>query len=275
MSTTSQYPTFIGDDGLPTEESNDSQIFGYGTEAQRPASGDNAGDIYIILDVSGNVYRWDIWNGAEWKAFQGDPVGSTSGTQGDLLYRGATKWDLLNAGTAYQFLQTLGSGANPSWSDYKVYPASANNPSSPSPAAGDLYFNTGLNLWMMYDATRTKWLSVESNTFSFGKTNNTAAGSYYRGIDGLAYSSNQGITALWNGTVVALSYTRSDSDSATFEVTNNGSSLSTLASASNSGYTVSLNNDFTQGQVLGVRNQSGGNTTRDVQGWVRVRWRDT
>ena len=275
MSTSSRYPTYIGDDGLPTDEDNDSQIFGYGTEAQRPVSGNNSGDIYVVLDVSGNVYRWDIWNGAEWKAFQGDPIGSTGGTQGDILYRGPVKWDLLNAATAYQFLQTLGTGANPSWSNYKIYPSSGTDPVSPAPTAGDLYFNTGLALWMTYDATRLKWLSVEANTFEFARNSNTAPGSYYRGPDRITFSATSGITALWNGTVVAFSYTRDDSDAATFEVTSNGVAISTLVSASTSGYTVSLNNDFSQGNILGVRNQSSGNKTKDVHGWVRVRWRQT
>lgn len=275
MSTLSQYPTFIDSDGLPTEEDNDSQIFGFGTEAARPATGENAGDLYIVLDVPNGVYRWDIWNGSAWNTFEGNPLGSTSGTHGDILYRGSAKWDPLNAGTAYQFLQTQGAAADPAWSSYKVYPASANNPSSPAPSAGDLYYNNGLNLWMMYDGTRTKWLSVESSVFQFGRRANTAPGSYYRGTDFKAFSASAGYPALWNGTVVGLSYTREDSDSATFEVTNSGSSLSTLVSATTSGYSISLNNDFAQSDILGVRNQSGGNATRGVQGWVRVRWRDT
>jgi hypothetical protein len=35
--------------------------------------------------------------------------------QGDMLYRGASKWNNLAAGTSGQFLQTQGSGANPRW----------------------------------------------------------------------------------------------------------------------------------------------------------------
>ncbi len=34
---------------------------------------------------------------------------------GDLLYRGASGWTLLPAGTSGQFLKTLGAGANPQW----------------------------------------------------------------------------------------------------------------------------------------------------------------
>ena len=42
-----------------------------------------------------------------------DFVGSA--TQGDLLYRGASTWTRLGAGTSGQYLQTQGTGANPQW----------------------------------------------------------------------------------------------------------------------------------------------------------------
>jgi len=42
-----------------------------------------------------------------------DFIGSAA--QGDILYRGASTWARLGAGTAGQFLKTGGSGANPSW----------------------------------------------------------------------------------------------------------------------------------------------------------------
>lgn len=42
-----------------------------------------------------------------------DFVGSAA--QGDLLYRGASSWTRLAAGTSGHYLKTLGSGANPEW----------------------------------------------------------------------------------------------------------------------------------------------------------------
>jgi hypothetical protein len=38
-----------------------------------------------------------------------------AGTQGQILYRGASLWQALNPGTAGQFLQTGGAAANPTW----------------------------------------------------------------------------------------------------------------------------------------------------------------
>lgn len=39
----------------------------------------------------------------------------TSAVQGDILYRGASVWQRLAAGTSGHFLKTLGAGANPAW----------------------------------------------------------------------------------------------------------------------------------------------------------------
>ena len=44
-----------------------------------------------------------------------DLIGSAA--QGDILYRGASAWARLPAGTAGQVLQTAGAGANPAWVD--------------------------------------------------------------------------------------------------------------------------------------------------------------
>lgn len=44
-------------------------------------------------------------------------VNFTGEGQGNLIYRNATEWVNLPAGTSGQFLQTLGSGANPAWAD--------------------------------------------------------------------------------------------------------------------------------------------------------------
>ena len=47
-----------------------------------------------------------------------DFVGSAA--QGDILYRGASGWTRLAAGTAGQFLKTLGSAANPEWATVAI-----------------------------------------------------------------------------------------------------------------------------------------------------------
>lgn len=102
-------------DGIPTVVDVDENIFGAGTLAQRPATGDADGDLYLLVD--GTDRRLQRWNevGAAWQDLQGDPVGATSGTQGDLLARGASAWSVLQPGAVGRRLTSQGSGVVPTW----------------------------------------------------------------------------------------------------------------------------------------------------------------
>jgi hypothetical protein len=145
-----------------------------------------------------------------------------------------------------------------------------------SPNAGDFYYNTVLNMTMHYDSSRTKWLSAETSEIHFGRNGNTGTGAYYRGINGRSYSAIQGRYAEHNGTIVSFSYTRGDDpmDAAVFNVTSDGTTVSFLSSSAIGGSTEALSDDFAEDTVLGVRNQSAdGNTTTDVLGVVRMKWR--
>jgi hypothetical protein len=137
---------------------------------------------------------------------------------------------------------------------------------------GDRYYNTTLKKWMVYDSSRTKWLSEETITMPWGRAGNTAAGSYYAGMAGI-FTAVLGFPATRNGTVIAFGYTRSDNDAATFEITSNGTAIATLASSATSGTSTTLNADMSAGNILGVRNQTGGNVVSDAQGWVMIKWR--
>jgi len=159
----------------------------------------------------------------------------------------------------------------------RYYGAIASDPVTPTPNGGDRYFNTGLNMEMYYDSGRSKWFSVETYVIPFGRTAGTGAGVYYRYINGLAFSATNGLIAPYDGTVIGIGYTRNDTDAATFEVVANGSTISgaTLASSANSGKTTSIDSDFSEDDIIAVRNQAGGNTTSAVHGWVRVKWRSS
>jgi len=154
-----------------------------------------------------------------------------------------------------------------------VYDPSTTDPTSPSPSNGDLYYNTALNLLMAYDSTRTKWLSVVEGQISFGRYGTTGDGAYYRGADGLSYSSTRGRSAEFNGTVVGISYTRGETSSATFEATASGSTVADLVSTAVAGSSTALDGVFSQGDILGARNAEGGADTSNVQGWITFRWR--
>jgi len=149
----------------------------------------------------------------------------------------------------------------------------AADPTSPAPANGDMYYNSTLEMEMRYDASRSKWLSIEAEEFTFGRNGNTAAGQFYRTVNGRVMSSSLGWRMGRNGTVVDIQYTRRDADAATFDVVADGVSIGTLASIATNGGDPSFDSDFNNNQVLAVQNQAGGNTTSDVVGWVKVKWR--
>jgi len=154
------------------------------------------------------------------------------------------------------------------------YNKSAGDPPE-TPADGDQYFNTTLGMEMRYDDTRSKWLSAETAEIPFNRQGNTGAGAYYR-VGERAMGTDRGRRGEWNGTVVSLTYTQQNTTATTFEVTSNGSGIATLATGgSTSGADVTLNGDFSQGNIIAVKNQTGGAQTRHVIGFVRIKWRTT
>ena len=186
------------------------------------------------------------------------PAAGISGP-GSSVDRGRVVWD----GTTGAVLDDTG---------LRDYGASATDPVAPAPADGDTYRNTALDQQMHYDGTRAKWLG-DSAQIAFGRAGNVGAGAYYRGIDRRSFSSTNGRDARHAGTVVAIEYSRNDTDAATFEAVAAGVTIATLASSATSGSDFTLDGDFSAGQVLAARNQSGGNTTSQVMGWIPMRWR--
>jgi hypothetical protein len=150
---------------------------------------------------------------------------------------------------------------------------SSTNPASPTPVEGDKYYNTVIEAEMRYDGSRSKWLSIESSVFNFGKTGNNAVGAYFKGHDGVAMSATSGFPGFHSGTIVAVGYTRSDSDAAVFQITADGTEIAFISSSAVEGVDTALDADFAPDQVLGVLNKTGGNTVSNVVGWAKVKWR--
>jgi len=154
------------------------------------------------------------------------------------------------------------------------YGVLVSDPVGTTPGAGDYYYNSSLQMEMQYDSLRSKWLSVESTQFTFGRDGNTMIGQYYRSsADGRVMSDTIGWQAVRSGTVVSLGFTRSDTSSATFEIVADGTGIGEVSTSAASGRDVSLDADFTFNQILAARNKSTGDTTRNVVAWIRVRWR--
>jgi len=179
---------------------------------------------------------------------------------GTTIDRGVVVWD-----------GTIGGAVDDS--GVRNYGVSSTDPTVPAPGPGDTYYNDVIEMPMCYDDVRGKWLSVETAELWFGRNNNTGAGAYYRGPGNKQYSATVGRNAEFEGTIVSLTYTRSDTDAATFEITASGVAIATLASSAVAGQDLTLDADFAQGDILGGRNQSGGNTTSNVHAWARIRWR--
>jgi hypothetical protein len=159
-------------------------------------------------------------------------------------------------------------------SGLRIYSSSSTDPTLITPNAGDMYFNTTLGLRMIYDGARSKWLSQDTISFTFARAGNTSAGAYFRFGDGLAFSATNGFYFPLAGTVTGLTYTRDDSDSATLEITADGTTVASLATAATSGSSLTLDGDFSAGVVLGARNSAASaNTVSTVAGWATFRAR--
>jgi hypothetical protein len=164
-------------------------------------------------------------------------------------------------------------------SGIRMYPAGAADPvpggGVPTPSDGDLYFNTTLKMLMFYDGSRSKWLSLNETVIIWARSGNTAGGSYFKAVDGITYSVNNGFYTEFNGTVVSMAYTRDDTDSAIFEVHSNGAFLAgaAIASTAVSGSNTAIDADFTSSVVLGVYNNNISSTVTNCMGRFRLRWR--
>lgn len=227
-------------------------------------------DIFLSVNVtlqSGAVFQSD-----NIKRGPGNPAGVVSGNEGDIFLR----TDVSNGRLYVNTDGTVGGWSEvslPSINGPRIYPNSATDPILPPPVDGDMYYNTVLSMEMRYDGGRSKWLSTESVTLQFGRNGRTAVNQFYRGVNGRVLSATTGYPSLYNGTVVAFGYTRTDTDAATFEVTSSGVTVASVASAANSGTDLTINANVNQNSVLALRNAAGGNRTANVQAWAKIKWR--
>lgn len=250
MAVNSAKVTYLASDGTIQVIDVDANIFGFGTLAARPV-GTAVGDMYLVADAP--LFELQYWDGA-WQSLTGATlVGPGPG----ITDKGIATWN----GTGGATLQDAG---------VRHYGASATDPTTPAPADGDYYFNSVLEMGMFYDGSRSKWLSVETAELDFNRSGNTGSGAYYRSGN-RSMSATLGRTAEWDGTVVSLTYTRQDVDSAAFQVVASGSTIVTLGSTSTSGSTTTADGTFSQGDVIAVRN-AGPNASRHVIGTVRMKW---
>jgi len=77
---------------------------------------ETAGSAWMILyhDTTDRVF-YRRMTSSTWGAWRENIIADIGATQGDVLFRSATNWTRLAAGTSGQLLRTNGAGANPSW----------------------------------------------------------------------------------------------------------------------------------------------------------------
>jgi hypothetical protein len=236
----------------------------------------DAGDLTLSTTTSGSVLV-DGQDGVEINSAAGAlQIGNDANTGAINIGTGAAARTVTVGNTTGATGVVINSGTEQVEIDgVTYYGANNGNPTATGSGFqdGDKYYDTGLDMEMRYDATRGKWLSVETSVFQVGRNGNTRDGQYYRGVDRRVLSATLGYTAWYDGTIVGFAYTRDDTDAATFEVTDDGATVASLASSATSGSDNTLDGDFASGSVLAVRNAAGGNRTSDVQAWVRIKWR--
>lgn len=118
-----------------------------------------------------------------------DFVGSAA--QGDILYRGASTWTRLAAGTSRQLLQTLGNSASPQWigGAYRIASVTASGASTVDfttiPAGVGALLLTGTGITVSVDAARIDMRFSQGGTFLSGASDyswNNLAGVFAGGL---------------------------------------------------------------------------------------------
>lgn len=152
------------------------------------------------------------------------------------------------------------------------YGTSSTDPTTPTPQAGDLYYNSDINYLMKYDAYRTKWLSVATLCEGCGVTGTTIGGTFYNKYDGMTMSATRG-SYIAKGTIVRVGYTNKQALTHTFQVLVNGVIIVSVPS----GGAVSisndtLNEDFEEG-IMSMKNAPGSGKTSAFQAVVYYKLR--
>lgn len=125
-----------------------------------------------------------------------------------------------------------------------------------------------------YDATRTKWLSVDRQTFLAARKSN-ATNVYMRTPDGIAHSET-GIRVLRDATIVGIAAQTDAAESWTLEIRRNDSATiiaSLVISAASGDQDATINADVDQGDELQF--YINGTQVKSPVGWIELAYRTT
>lgn len=156
----------------------------------------------------------------------------------------------------------------------RIFPPDIDDPIAIS--AGDMYYNTALQMDMRWDAVREKWLSVNETIMTFGHNGEVAAGVYFDGKSNITFTATNGFNLPGNGTVVAMGLARDNTTAIVIELTSNGNAIAggSLATLLTSESSSAIDAGFTSagGAVMGARNHQGSDVCLNLQGWARIKW---
>jgi hypothetical protein len=191
---------------------------------------------------------------AEWQTVLADVTGPVSS-----IDQGLVRFN----GTSGKLIEDVG---------IRHYGALAADPSSPTPAAGDKYYNTVINHEMCYDGSRNKWLSVAILFDGFGVSGSTTGNTFFRRFNGMPTSTSRG-PFVQKGTIIRIGYTNSTTVTMTYEVLVGGFVVVELASGGAASISDdTLNADFNEG-TMSSRNKTGSSTASAFQSTIYYKLR--
>jgi hypothetical protein len=175
----------------------------------QPAHGVRIG--YCIKSSAGaGIIYVDILNGFELEELH--DVLITSPAQGDILYRGASTWTRLGAGTSGHYLKTNGTGANPAWAAVSAVPTNIWIPASAwipriTTGAGidsreqstnkintdELLFDAGTDEFAQAMIVMPNNWNAGTVTAKFHWTASTGSGNVVWGLQGRAYANDDAL----------------------------------------------------------------------------------
>jgi len=140
-----------------------------------------------------------------------------------------------------------------------------------SPVEGNVEFKGGI--LYAYDATRSKWLSVDRATYMATRNNAGATNVYLRVGEGIA-TSKTGVRMLRDGTITGLFAQTNGAESWTFEVRRSGSVIASLViSAASGDQATDTNVDVSQGDE--IQFYCNGTAISYPVAGIEVAWRES
>ena len=147
------------------------------------------------------------------------------------------------------------------------------NTTTPTGTASGEFHVAADGLLYTYDASRSKWLSVDRNMIGWGRDNNNTTNQYLRQYDG-ARSNRTGWRTIRNGTITAITVQGNANQTYTVQIRKNDATtvIASLAVAGAQGnHNNTINVDFNEGDFLQC--YLNGNSIDFPQVLIEVAWR--